>query len=164
MNKTFLFLTRVTFKFLLLTAMGSVTFSSCKNGSRSVFNDKTGEDGDHLQHVTEQLVAPPMLPGFEQVDHNGPEVIDVTLVAQEKKVEVAPGDSIWAFTYNGTVPGPMIVAHQNDFIELTLKNPATNSQAHNIDFHAATGAMGAVGLLGAGAFLRYVPRYVPHLR
>jgi nitrite reductase (NO-forming) len=36
----------------------------------------------------------------------------------------------------------MIVVHQDDFVELTLKNPATNTQIHNIDFHAATGKMG----------------------
>ena len=55
---------------------------------------------------------------------------------------IAPGDSTWALTFNGSVPGPLIVVHQNDFVELTLKNPATNSMMHNIDFHAATGKMG----------------------
>ncbi|HLT42144.1 MAG TPA: copper-containing nitrite reductase, partial [Sphingobacteriaceae bacterium] len=59
-----------------------------------------------------------------------------------KKMEVAPGDSIWALTFNGSVPGPLIVVHQDDFVELTLKNPATNTMMHNIDFHAATGHMG----------------------
>lgn len=127
---------------LVMIAACSVFFSACKNNSASVFDDKTNEDGDNLQHVTEQLVDPPMLPKFEQVDDGDAKIIDVMLTVQEKKIEVAPGDSIWAFTYNGTVPGPMIVAHQNDFVELTLKNPASNTQQHNIDFHAATGAMG----------------------
>jgi nitrite reductase (NO-forming) len=83
-----------------------------------------------------------MLPKFEQVDKGGPKIIDVTLTAEEKKIEVAPGDSAWVFTFNGSVPAPIIVAHQDDFIDLTLKNPATNTQQHNIDLHAATGAMG----------------------
>ena len=49
-------------------------------------------------------------------------------------------------TFSGTVPGPMIVVHENDYVELTLVNPATNSLPHNIDLHAATGALGGGGL------------------
>lgn len=119
-----------------------ITLNACKNSPISVFNDKSSDDGDKLPHVTELLVPPPLLPKFDQVAKDGPRIIDVTLTAQEKKIEVAPGDSIWAFTFNGSVPAPIIVAHQNDFVELTLKNPTTNTQQHNIDFHAATGAMG----------------------
>ncbi len=36
----------------------------------------------------------------------------------------------------------MIVVHQNDFVELTLKNPDSSTQTHNIDFHTSTGALG----------------------
>jgi len=117
--------------------------ASCKNASTTSVVDQTYEgDGDNLPKVTQEMVAPPMLPKFDQVDKDGPKVVQVTFTVEEKKIEIAPGDSIWAFTFNGTVPGPMIVVHQGDFIELTLKNPATNTQTHNIDFHASTGAMG----------------------
>ena len=58
------------------------------------------------------------------------------------EIEVAPGAFINAFTFEGSVPGPMIVLHQNDYLELTLVNPQTNLLTHNIDFHAATGALG----------------------
>lgn len=53
--------------------------------------------------------------------------------------------------FNGVVPGPVPVVHQYDWVDLTLVNGSTdtlcfgvagNAQAHNIDFHAATGAMG----------------------
>ena len=120
-----------------------VLLASCKNASTtSVIDQKFEGNGDDLPKVTQEMVAPPMLPKFDQVDKEGPKVVQVTFTVEEKKMEVAPGDSIWAFTFNGTVPGPMIVVHQGDFIELTLKNPATNTQTHNIDFHASTGAMG----------------------
>ena len=138
--------------FLLL---GLVLFvSACKtnSGSNSVIDKTFQANGDDLPKVTQVMVPPPMLPKFDQVEKGGPKVIQVTFTVEEKKIEVAPGDSLWAFTYNGTVPGPMIVAHQGDFIELTLKNPATNTQMHNIDFHAATGAMGGgeVSLVNPG--------------
>ena len=135
--------------------LGFVLFlSACKtNSSSNSVIDKTYKgNGDDLPKVTQVMVPPPMLPKFDQVEKGGPKVIQVTFTVEEKKIEVAPGDSIWAFTYNGTVPGPMIVAHQGDFVELTLKNPATNTQMHNIDFHAATGAMGGgdVSLVNPG--------------
>ncbi len=128
---------------LILAFAPVVFFASCKNThTTSVMDEKFEGNGDHLERFTQVMVPPPLLPKFDQVDKEDPKVVLVTFVIQEKKIEVAPGDSIWAFTFNGTVPGPMIVVHQNDFIELTLKNPATNTQTHNIDFHASTGAMG----------------------
>ncbi|MFZ1798559.1 MAG: copper-containing nitrite reductase, partial [Chitinophagaceae bacterium] len=127
----------------ILVLLLVIGFSACKNNhTSSVMDAKFEGTGDDLPKITQELVAPPMLPKFDQVDNDGPKVIQVTMTVIEKKIEVAEGDSIWAFTYNGSVPGPMIVAHQNDFVELTLKNPATNTQTHNIDFHAATGEMG----------------------
>jgi len=56
--------------------------------------------------------------------------------------EIAPGVFIWAFTYNGTVPGPRIVVHEGDYVELTLVNLSDNELVHNVDFHASIGALG----------------------
>ncbi|MBN9349481.1 MAG: nitrite reductase, copper-containing [Chitinophagaceae bacterium] len=121
-----------------------VILGSCNiTGNKSGVIDKTySGDGDGLPRVQEELVAPPGIPKFDQVEKGGPKIIEVTLTAEEKKMEVAPGDSIWAMTFNGSVPAPLIVAHEGDFVELTLKNPASNTQGHNIDFHASTGKMG----------------------
>ena len=62
-------------------------------------------------------------------------------------------------TFNGSIPGPLIVVHQGDYVEVTLVNPATNTMPHNIDFHAATGGMGGGALTlvqpGQQAVLRF---------
>lgn len=98
---------------------------------------------DKLERITQKLVTPPFVPEHEQVVKGAPKVVQVRMVIEEKLMKVSPdGPSIWAMTFNGSVPGPLIVVHQNDYVELTLVNPATNSLAHNIDFHAATGALG----------------------
>ncbi len=133
----------VTRRKSLLVFTLALLLGGCKNSATtSVIDEKFEGDGDNLERITQVMVPPPMLPKFDQIDKDDPKVVQVTFVVQEKKMEVAPGDSIWAFTFNGTIPGPMIVVHQNDFVELTLKNPATNTQTHNIDFHASTGALG----------------------
>jgi nitrite reductase (NO-forming) len=49
-------------------------------------------------------------------------------------------------TFNGSIPALMMVVHEGDHVEVTLVNPATNTMPHNIDFHAATGALGGAEL------------------
>ncbi len=100
-----------------------------------------------LPRVKQELVAPPFFPKHDQVAKGGPKVVEVRLVIEEKKMVLDDdGAEVWALTYNGSVPGPMIVVHQDDYVELTLVNPETSAMEHNIDFHASTGALGGGGL------------------
>lgn len=102
---------------------------------------------DSIKRVTQTLVAPPAVPKHEQIAKSAPKVVQVRLMIEEKLMQISPdGASVWAMTYNGSVPGPLIIVHQDDYLELTLVNPSTNTLEHNIDFHAATGAMGAGAL------------------
>ncbi len=101
---------------------------------------------NNMVAITQELVPPPFLPHHEQVDNSAPKNIQVELTIQEKETEIAPGVKIMAPSYNGSVPGPIIVVHQNDYIQLTLINPATNSMIHNIDFHGSTGALGGAAI------------------
>lgn len=103
-------------------------------------------DISKLPRVKQQLVAPPFVPEHDQVAKGGPKIVEVKMETIEKLVEVAPGAKVWALTFNGTVPGPLIVVHEGDYVELTLSNPKESTMAHNVDFHAATGALGGAGL------------------
>ncbi len=109
-------------------------------------------DISSLPRVKQAMVAPPFLPEHEQVATGGPKIVEVTFVIEEKKMVIdGEGTEVWALTFNGSVPGPMIVVHEGDYVELTLKNLATNLMEHNIDFHASTGA------LGGGALTKVLP-------
>ncbi len=120
----------------------------------------TVADISALPRVKQQLVAPPFLPEHDQAGAEGPRVVEVMLTIEEKKIEVdSNGTEVWAFTYNGSVPGPIIVCHEGDYVELTLRNPSTSALEHNIDFHSATGALGGGALTkvnpGEQAVLRW---------
>lgn len=95
-----------------------------------------------LKRVTQELVAPPFLPKHDQVARGAPKVVKIRMVIEEKEIEIAPDVFIHAFTFNGSVPGPIVVVHEGDYVELTLVNPSKSTLLHNIDFHAATGALG----------------------
>ena len=74
------------------------------------------------------LVAPPFVHDHEQVAKSGPKIIEFTLTAVEKPVVIDDaGTTIPGLTYNGSIPGPLMVVHEGDYVEVTLVNPATNA-------------------------------------
>ena len=100
-----------------------------------------------LPRVKQELVAPPFVPAHEQVATGGPKIIEVELTPVEDKREIDDdGTMLNTLSFNGSIPGPLMICHEGDYIELTLKNPESNFFEHNIDFHASTGALGGGAL------------------
>jgi nitrite reductase (NO-forming) len=94
-----------------------------------------------------ELVAPPFVHAHEQATKQGPKIMEFTLTIEEKKVVIdEKGATFQAMTFNGSMPGPLMVVHEGDYVEVTLVNPASNSMPHNVDFHSATGALGGAEL------------------
>src|SRR3954452_23202008 len=93
------------------------------------------------------LVAPPFVHAHKQATKQAPKIMEFTLTVQEKKVVIdEKGTTFQAMTFNGSMPGPLMVVHEGDYVEVTLVNPASNSMPHNIDFHSAPGSLGCGGL------------------
>jgi len=64
--------------------------------------------------------------------------VKVTLTAKEVDVEIDnKGTKYAAWTFDGTIPGPVVRVKEGDVVDFTLINPATNKNSHSIDFHAA---------------------------
>jgi len=59
----------------------------------------------------------------------------LSLDAIDALVEIGGGVRYNAWTFGGTVPGPVIHVRQRDTVEFTLKN--SSRMGHSIDFHAA---------------------------
>jgi len=126
-----------------------------------------------LPRVQQVMVAPPFLPEHTNAAVGGPKIVEVLLDVDERQIVIDnEGTTVNALTFNGTVPGPIIVVHEGDYVELTLVNRAARSRrvgaleagvgnlmSHNIDLHAATGALGGAGLTlvapGQQATLRF---------
>jgi manganese oxidase len=60
-------------------------------------------------------------------------VREYALRATDRDVEIAPGIFFPAWTYNGTVPGPVIRATEDDVLRVTFTN--AGSHPHSIHFH-----------------------------
>lgn len=65
---------------------------------------------------------------------SGPQMLTFTVT--EEKLEIAPGISMEAMTFNGQIMGPTIVSPIGGKVDLTLVNKGT--MGHSIDFHAGT--------------------------
>lgn len=100
-----------------------------------------------LQRTKLELVAPPFAPKHDQIAQGGPKIVEVLLTPVEKKWVVdSDGTEFYALTFNGSIPAPLIVVHQDDYVELTLQNASHNTMEHNIDLHAVSGALGGAAL------------------
>jgi nitrite reductase (NO-forming) len=58
-----------------------------------------------------------------------------SLTVQDKRIEIGLGLNYDAWTYDGTVPGPVLRVREGDEVKINLVNPT--SMAHGIDTHAA---------------------------
>lgn len=91
--------------------------------------------------------AEPFEPGPQiagKITRARPAVLEAATAATTKQltveildgtVEIAAGVSYKAWTFGGTVPGPVIHLRQGDTVEFTLRNSGRGG--HSIDFHAA---------------------------
>jgi nitrite reductase (NO-forming) len=94
-----------------------------------------------------QLVAPPFVHAHEQIAQDPPSIIEFEMLIIEKEHEIdEDGTMLQGMTFDGSIPGPLMVVHEGDYVELTLFNPPENQMQHNIDFHSATGGLGGGAL------------------
>ncbi len=73
------------------------------------------------------LIPPPVLP------HEPGRVREYKLTALDRTIEVAQGVEFNAWTYNGTVPGPIIRATEDDLLRVSFVNGGKHP--HTIHFH-----------------------------
>jgi FtsP/CotA-like multicopper oxidase with cupredoxin domain len=84
-------------------------------------------DGPNTKGIGAQVMTPKVLP-------DGTKEFDLT--AAVTPWEVSPGNTVQAWTYNGTVPGPTIKVDPGDHVRVVLDNQLPQSTA--IHFHGIT--------------------------
>ena len=83
---------------------------------------------------------PTDLPG--PIGARGPEHVRVDLETVEVAGKLADGTTYTYWTFNGLLPGPLIRVRLGDTVEVHLKNSASSTMIHSVDFHAVTGPGG----------------------
>lgn len=85
------------------------------------------------------IVPPP-------ITRTEPTTVEINLTVKEVVSELADGATYGFWTFDGTVPGPMLRVMEGDTVKLTLSNPAESSITHNIDLHAVNGPGGGANV------------------
>ena len=123
-------------KFANITLMVAILGTQALGGAGS---PQSAVQAASPPEVTATLGAPPHVPAPVT---RGPAKVIVTLETTEVRGVLADGVEYEFWTFNGTVPGPMIRVRVGDEVELHLKNNKTSKQIHSIDLHAVNGPGG----------------------
>lgn len=78
----------------------------------------------------------------EPIGDREPQTIRVDLETIEVEARLDDRATFRYWTFNGTVPGPMIRVRVGDTVEVHLRNHEDSWMLHNVDFHAVTGPGG----------------------
>jgi len=121
--------------------LAKLTWPSAAHGERSATH--LGDDRPHEGHAAmigpevpapggphdldALLLPPPALP------YRPGRVREYEVVAIDRRIEVAQGVFFDAWTYNGTVPGPVIRATEDDILRVNFTNGGAHP--HTIHFH-----------------------------
>ncbi|MDA8352311.1 MAG: multicopper oxidase domain-containing protein [Firmicutes bacterium] len=73
-----------------------------------------------------------------EISRDGKDV-HVKLTAQQQRIQIAKGVEYPAWTFNGTVPGPVLKVREGDRLHLQLKN-MDSKMNHSVDIHAVNAA------------------------
>ncbi len=84
------------------------------------------------------------------INRTEPTTVEIDLTIEEVVSELADGTTYSFWTFNGTVPGPLLRVMEGDTVELTLTNPTDNTVFHNIDLHAVNGPGGGATVTAVG--------------
>lgn len=101
-------------------------------------------DVDQLDHVDDIAKAPHEVP--PPIQRKKSATVKFELEFRELVSRLAPGTQYAFWTFNGTVPGPLLRARVGDLVEIELSNHPTSTHKHSIDLHAVTGPGGGAGL------------------
>jgi len=103
--------------------------TSAGMGNMDMSGTSTASSSASTANVKHQAynAVPPAAPAGNEAN--------IKLTMKDDLITIAPGIIYHAWTFNGTVPGPVLRVRQGQTVHTTLVNEGT--MAHSIDFHAA---------------------------
>ena len=76
----------------------------------------------NLSRQKVELVAPPFVHPHEQATKQAAKIIEFRMEIEEKEIVIdEQGTKFQAMTFNGSMPGPLMVVHQGDYVDIPIK-------------------------------------------
>jgi nitrite reductase (NO-forming) len=126
----------VTGAVMIILLLGSVLAGL----SRSTTSTTTSASANTNTNTNTSAVPTVVVPAHDTYNAQIPPVpagnsVNINLTMKELLISIAPNVAYHAWSFNGTVPGPILHVRQGQMVHVTLTNEG--SMAHSIDFHAA---------------------------
>ncbi len=109
-----------------------------------------------MAHDMSAMTEPPSLPAdlkalpapqvAPRIERSQPAYVKYDLTSQKITAKMADGVAYEYWTFNGTVPGPMLRVREGDTVEINLGNAGDSGVTHSIDLHAVTGPGGGAAV------------------
>ncbi|MGV8941325.1 MAG: copper-containing nitrite reductase [Lysobacter sp.] len=80
------------------------------------------------------------------VGDRAPQHVNYDLLTTEVEGQLSDGSTYRYWTFDNTVPGPMLRIRQGDTVTINLKNAEDSINIHSVDFHAVTGPGGGAAV------------------
>jgi nitrite reductase (NO-forming) len=150
-SRDFTFVDFISFLGLVILMVLSIVLlgNRAKRSATLALREVTANPTENTAAAAVESAAAPVSPlsitSGKPVDHAAPAVlppligngdsVSVNLAATDTTVEIASGVQYQAWTFGGTVPGPILHVRQGQTVNVTFVNNA--NMTHSIDFHAA---------------------------
>lgn len=85
----------------------------------------------------------------ESVGKRAPTKVTLDLTTTEIEGKLDEGSSYRYWTFNDTVPGPLLRVRVDDTVTVNMKNATNSTHIHSVDFHAVTGPGGGAAVTQA---------------
>ena len=118
-------------------AMGAYAAFAGAPASTARSSGASGASGASASSANVPQVAVPKHPVYNAQPAAAPSgpTANITLTVKEGLVSIAPNVAYNAWTFDGTIPGPIVRVRQGQTVNFTLINDG--KMGHSIDFHAA---------------------------
>jgi FtsP/CotA-like multicopper oxidase with cupredoxin domain len=106
-------------RFVVVAALNLLVLAGCAGEGRPVDPPPVGPPGRPVQPAGWDSAL-----GIQPADDMNPaaNIVEINLEARVSGVEINPGTTTPAWTYNGSIPGPLIKAHVGDRLIVHFKN------------------------------------------
>ena len=125
--------------FVTVSAIALMTFSGVSAASATTLYT----DPKVKEPVVDIVKDPTAVPTQEKAGKRLPTTHQVALTTTEVEAKLDDGTNYTYWTFNNTIPGPMVRVRVGDTVDVKISNaPESQDRNHRRDFHAATGFLG----------------------
>jgi nitrite reductase (NO-forming) len=124
--------------FVTVSAIALMTLSGISAASATTLYT----DPKVKEPVIDIVKDPAAVPTQEKAGKRLPTTHQVALTTTEVEAKLDDGTNYAYWTFNNTIPGPMVRVRVGDTVDVKISNAPESTMNHSVDFHAATGFLG----------------------